>query len=158
MAKKYILGLDQGTTGTSALLFDEKWNNVSSGYKEVKQFYPQPSWVEHDGEQLYETLLISTKRALEKINATANEIKAIGLDNQGETVILWDKKTSKQVYPAIVWQDRRTANEVDELNSQYGGLFYSRTGLKLDAYFGATKIRWVLKNVPLARELLKQNR
>ncbi len=158
MAKKYYLGLDQGTTGTAALLFDEEWNNVSRGYEEVKQFYPQPGLVEHDGELLYETLLKSTKCALDKINATADEIKAIGIANQGETVILWDKKTGKPVYPAIVWQDRRTASEVDRLNQEYEDFFYSRTGLKLDAYFGATKIRWVLKNVPIAKELLKQNR
>ncbi len=158
MSKKYILGLDQGTTGTSALLFNDKWENLARGYKEVVQYYPQPGWVEHDGEQLYETLLISTKNALELSGANINEIKAIGLDNQGETVILWDKKTGKPIYPAIVWQDRRTANEVDELNKKYGEFFYSRTGLKLDAYFGATKIRWVLENVPLAKELLKEKR
>ncbi|MBR2452576.1 MAG: glycerol kinase GlpK [Clostridia bacterium] len=158
MTKKYILGLDQGTTGTAALLFDEKWNHVSTGYQEVTQFYPNPGMVEHDGEELYQTLLVSTQRALQNIGATANEIKCIGIDNQGETIILWDKKTGKPVYPAIVWQDRRTAAEVDALNEQYEDFFYSRTGLKMDAYFGATKIRWVLKNVPEAKALLEQNR
>lgn len=158
MTKKYYLGLDQGTTGTTALLFDEKWNNVSNGYQEVEQFYPQPGLVEHDGQFLYESLLKTTKIALDKIGANVNEIKGIGLANQGETVILWDKKTGKPVYPAIVWQDRRTANEVEELNQKYGEIFYNSTGLKLDSYFGATKIRWVLKNIPLAKELLKKNR
>jgi len=158
VGKKYFLGLDQGTTGTTALLLDEKWNQVSIGYQEVTQFYPQPGLVEHDGQELFQTLLKSTHQALKNINASADEIKCIGLANQGETIILWDKKTGKSVYPAIVWQDRRTAAEVDELNKTYEDLFYSRTGLKLDSYFGATKIRWVLKNVKEAQELLKQQR
>ncbi|MBR2847647.1 MAG: glycerol kinase GlpK [Clostridia bacterium] len=158
MQKKYFLGLDQGTTGTTALLFDEKWNQVSVGYQEITQFYPNPGLVEHNGEELVESLLKATEQALKNINANANEIKCIGLDNQGETIILWDKKTGKPVYPAIVWQDRRTAAEVDELNKTHAELFYSRTGLKLDSFFGATKIRWVLKNIPETKELLKQHR
>lgn len=158
MLKKYFLGLDQGTTGTAALLFDEKWNQVTMGYQEVTQFYPQPGWVEHDGEELYQTLLISTQRALKNIGASANEIKCIGIDNQGETIILWDKKTGKPIYPAIVWQDRRTSAQVDDLNANYNDLFYGKTGLKLDAYFGATKIKWVLENVANAKDLLKQHR
>ncbi len=158
MTKKYVLGLDQGTTGTAALLFDEKWNHISTGYQEVTQFYPKPGMVEHDGEELLGTLLESAKRALQNVGASAAEIKCIGIDNQGETIILWDKKTGKPIYPAIVWQDRRTAAEVDELNKKYEEIFYARTGLKLDAYFGATKIKWVLEKVPEAKELIKSNR
>ena len=158
MIKKYVLGLDQGTTGTSALLFDEKWNQVARGYQEVEQYYPQPGWVEHNGEQLYQTLLQSTQRALKNIGARAEEIKCIGIDNQGESVIAWDSETGKPVCPVIVWQDRRTAREVDILNQDYAQLFIQRTGLKLDAYFGATKIRWILKNIPLAQELVKKKR
>lgn len=158
MAKKYYLGIDQGTTGTAALLFDEKFNNVSWGYSEVKQIYPAPGLVEHDGQQLLETILSSTMHALLNIGATADEIKCIGIDNQGETIILWDNKTGQPVYNVIVWQDRRTSSQVDALNEKYGDLFLEHTGLKLDAYFGATKIAWVLKNVPLAKELLAKNR
>ena len=158
MSKKYVLGLDQGTTGTSALLFDENWKQVAHGYKEVKQYYPRQGWVEHDGKQVYETLLQATENALKSIGASASEIDCIGIDNQGESVIAWDKKTGEPVYPVIVWQDRRTSREVDEINEKYESLFIERTGLKLDAYFGATKIRWVLKNIPLAQELLQENR
>ncbi len=158
MVKKYILGLDQGTTGTSALLFNENWEQVAHGYTEVKQYYPKPSWVEHDGKQLYKTLLQSTQNALKSIGASAEEIKCIGIDNQGESVIAWDKETGEPVCPVIVWQDRRTSREVDELNENHGSLFLQRTGLQLDSYFGATKIRWILKNIPLAQELLKKKR
>ncbi len=158
MSKKYYLGLDQGTTGTTALLFDEKFNNLAFGYKEVTQHYPAPGLVEHDGNELYQTLLQSTKTALDSIGATASEIKCIGIANQGETIIVWDKKTGEPVYPAIVWQDRRTSSDVDRINKVYSHLFYERTGLKLDSYFGATKIRWILKNVPEAQGLLKEHR
>lgn len=151
--KKYILGLDQGTTGTTALLFDDKWNLVSSGYQEIVQSYPAPGLVEQDGKMLYDTILTATDKALKNINASAEEIKCIGIDNQGETIILWNKRTGQQIYPAIVWQDKRTAEEANELNEKYGDLFYSHTSLRMDSYFGATKIRWVLRNVPEAREL-----
>ena len=158
MSERYYLGLDQGTTGTTALLFDEKFQKSYSGYKEVTQHYPAPGLVEHDGIELYNTLIDSTKTALEKADADASQIKCIGIDNQGETIILWDKKTGIPVYPAIVWQDRRTAKEVDVLNREYSQFFYGRTGLKLDSYFGATKIRWILQNVPEAQKLLKEHR
>ena len=158
MSEKYYLGLDQGTTGTTALLFDEKFNKSFSGYKEVTQHYPAPGLVEHDGMELYNTLIDSTKEALCKACADPRQIKCIGIANQGETVILWDKKTAKPIYPAIVWQDRRTAKEVDDLNREYSQFFYGRTGLKLDSYFGATKIKWMLQNVPEAKTLLKEHR
>lgn len=158
MTKKYYLGLDQGTTGTTALLFDRNWNQVAKGYAEVVQHYPKPGYVEHDGMQLYETLLSATKEALLKAGASAKEIICMGLDNQGETIILWDKATGKPIHPAIVWQDRRTAKEVDELNEKYGAMFEERTGLKLDSYFGATKIRWIIRNVPEAQGLIQKGR
>ena len=156
--KKYYLGLDQGTTGTTALLFDENFNQVSKGYKAITQNYPQSGWVEHDGEELYLSLLEATQMALNEIGATAADIKCIGIDNQGETVIAWDKQTGKPIYRAIVWQDRRTAETVDAINAENGQLFYEKTALKLDAYFGATKIKWVLENVADARSLLAQGR
>lgn len=158
MAKKYYLGLDQGTTGTTALLFDRNWNQVARGYAEVVQYYPKPGYVEHDGVQLYETLGLATKEALLKAGASANEIICMGLDNQGETIILWDTTTGQPIHRAIVWQDRRTAKEVDSINEKYGDLFEERTGVKLDSYFGATKIRWILQNVPEAQSLLAQGR
>ena len=158
MHKKYILGLDQGTTGTTALLLDEKWNQKSKGYTEVTQHYPKPGLVEHDGTELFETLIASCTKALRNAGAGADEIKCIGIANQGETVIAWDKETGIPVYNAIVWQDKRTAEYVDELNEKYGDLFYMHTGLRLDAYFGATKISWILQNVDEAKELLKQKR
>ena len=156
--KRYYLGLDQGTTGTTALLFDENFNQVAKGYKAITQHYPQSGWVEHDGEELYLSLLEATQIALNEIGATAADIKCIGIDNQGETVILWDKQTGKPIYRAIVWQDRRTAETVDAINAENGQLFYDKTALKLDAYFGATKIKWVLENVADARSLLAQGR
>ena len=154
----YYLGLDQGTTGTTALLLDEQWNQISKGYKEVTQYYPHPGWVEHDPIELYQSLLCATRQALTAAGAAAGEIRCIGLDNQGETVLLWNRETGEPVYPAIVWQDRRTAMEADTLNAQWGDLIQSRTGLRPDAYFGATKIRWVLKNIPLAGELLNAHK
>ena len=158
MSKKYYLGLDQGTTGTSALLFDEQFGSFTIGYKEVTQHYPAPGLVEHDGTELYNTLLHATAEALDKAGASVHDIKCIGIANQGETIIVWDKKTGLPVYPAIVWQDRRTATEVDSLNRQYSQFFHGRTGLRLDSYFGATKIRWILQNVPQAKKLLKEHR
>ena len=158
MKKKYYLGLDQGTTGATALLFDKNWNQISKGYSKVVQHYPKPGWVEHDGLQLYDTLLHATDEALKAIGASADEIICMGLDNQGETVIAWNSETGIPVYSAIVWQDRRTSKEVDELKEKCGNLFFERTGLELDAYFGATKIKWLLENVEEAQILAKQGK
>ena len=154
----YYLGLDQGTTGTTALLLDESWNQIARGHVDIHQYYPKAGWVEHDPIELYNSLLESTAQALRSAGASAREIRCIGLDNQGETIVVWDKQSGEPVYPAIVWQDRRTAEEVDLLNERYGPIFQQSTGLKLDAYFGATKIRWVLQHVPRAQELLSQHR
>ncbi len=156
--KSYYLGLDQGTTGTTALLLDEDWDQAALGHIDLTQYYPRPGWVEHDPIELYETLIGTSLQALRRAGASAADVRCIGLDNQGETVVLWDRKTGEPVYPAIVWQDRRTAGEVDRLNAKYGPLFRARTGMKLDAYFGATKISWVLKNIPRARMLLREHR
>lgn len=155
---RYYLGLDQGTTGTTALLLDEKWQQIARGYVELHQFYPRPGWVEHDPRELYESLAEAAAQALCAVGASADEVRCIGLANQGETVVLWDRQSGEPVYPAIVWQDRRTAREAEQINEQWGTLFRRSTGLKLDSYFGATKIRWVLENVPRARELLAQHR
>lgn len=154
----YYLGLDQGTTGTTALLLDDAWRQAARGHVELRQFYPRPGWVEHDPQELYESLLEATAQALRAAGASAGDIRCIGLDNQGETIVLWDRQSGEPVYPAIVWQDRRTAEEVERLNERCGTLFQRSTGLRLDSYFGATKIRWVLQNVPRAKELLAQHR
>ena len=154
----YYLGIDQGTTGTTALLLDKSWNQISRGHVDIHQYYPKAGWVEHDPIELYDSLLEAAAQALHSVGANAHEIRCIGLDNQGETIVVWDKQSGDPVYPAIVWQDRRTATEVDALNEQYGSVFQKSTGLKLDSYFGATKIRWILQNVPRAKELLAQHR
>lgn len=156
--KRYYLGLDQGTTGTTALLLDENWRQAGRGYREIRQSYPRSGWVEHDAEEIFRSLLDTTDQVLRQTGAEAGDIRCIGIDNQGETVVLWDRETGEPVYPAIVWQDRRTAARVDRLNEAHGALFLERTGMKLDAYFGATKIQWVLEHVPRAGELLGQHR
>ena len=109
--KKYYIGLDQGTTGTTTLLLDEKWNIVSRGYREHRQYYPKPGWVEHDPLELWQRVTESMNMALELAGATADQIKCIGIDNQGETVMLWDKATGAPLYNAIVWQDRRLVSD-----------------------------------------------
>ncbi len=154
----YYLGLDQGTTGTTAILFDGSFRQVSAGYCEVNCHYPAPAQVEQDGEALFESLQIATQKALAAVGATSSQIRCMGLDNPGETVILWDNLTGKPLGPAIVWQDRRTACMAEDLKEKHGKLFYERTGLIPDAYYGATKISWMLKNLPDAQSLLSQNR
>lgn len=155
MAKKYYLGMDQGTTGTTTLLLDEKWNLVARGYKEHSQHYPHPGWVEHDPMEIWDSVLESINMALDIAGAKPNEIACIGLDNQGETVMLWDKETGIPVYNAIVWQDRRTARYADAMTELYGSQIREKTGLMIDAYFSATKIKWIIDNVPGVKEKIK---
>lgn len=149
---KYFIGLDQGTTGTTALILDENWAMLSRGYSEQKQYYPQSGWVEHDPIELWENAKSSIAVALEKAGLEINDITVIGLDNQGETVVVWDKNTGLPLYNAIVWQDRRTAREADRLNEEWGTVIKEKTGLIVDAYFSALKIKWVLDHVDGARE------
>jgi len=156
MAKKYYLGMDQGTTGTTTLLLDEKWNLVARGYKEHSQHYPQPGWVEHDPLEIWDSVLASISMALDIAGAKPDEIACIGLDNQGETVMLWDKETGIPVYNAIVWQDRRTARYADTMTELHGSLIREKTGLMIDAYFSATKIKWIIDNVPGVKDKIKE--
>ncbi len=149
---KYFLGIDQGTTGTTSIIFDEKWNICGKGYFEHKQYYPQPGWVEHNPEEIWDKTKESVAEALNHAKINAKELAAIGLDNQGETCMIWDKKTGKPVYNAIVWQDRRTSKQADELKDEYGDLIMQKTGLTIDAYFSALKIKWILENVPGTKE------
>ena len=149
---KYFLGIDQGTTGTTSIIFDEKWNICGKGYFEHKQYYPQPGWVEHNPEEIWDKTKESVAEALNHAKINAKELAAIGLDNQGETCMIWDKKTGKPVYNAIVWQDRRTSKQADELKDEYGDLIMQKTGLTIDAYFSALKIKWILENVSGTKE------
>ncbi len=158
MRKKYYLGMDQGTTGTTTLLLDEKWNLVSRGYQEHHQHYPKPGWVEHDPMEIWESVLGSIRMALDLADAKAEEIACIGIDNQGETVMLWDKDTGIPVYNAIVWQDRRTARYADEVTEEYGEQIREKTGLMVDAYFSATKIKWIMEHVKGVKEKIKEGK
>ena len=142
---KYILSIDQGTTGSRAYLFDKSGCIVSSAYKEIRQIYPREGWVEHDPEEIWRSVEFVVRQALSRKNIKPSDIAAIGITNQRETTILWDKKTGKPVYNAIVWQCRRTAGICDKLKKDgYSELFRRKTGLVIDAYFSATKISWLL--------------
>lgn len=148
MSKNYFLGIDEGTTGVTALLFDTAFQPVARGYCKTKQFYPKPSWMEHDPDNIFEAVKTATRAAMAEADAAPADILAIGIDHEGESVALWDKETGKPVYPAIVWQDRRTAARAEELNDTHGDLFREKTALTPDSYFSATKIEWILQNVP----------
>ncbi len=151
--KKYIMALDSGTTSNRCILFDEKGNICSLAQMEFRQIYPHPGWVEHDPREIWATQLSVAVEAMARIGAREDEIEAIGITNQRETTIVWDKKTGEPVYNAIVWQCRRTSQYCDSLKAK--GLterIREKTGLVIDAYFSGTKLRWILENVPGARE------
>ncbi len=153
---KYILALDQGTTSSRALLFDQDAVVRAVAQREFEQIFPQPGWVEHDPEQIAASQIDVAKEALAKLGAKASDVAAIGITNQRETSILWHRETGKAVCNAIVWQDRRTADFCQQLRKQgHAELIQQRTGLLIDAYFSASKIRWILENVPGARALAK---
>ena len=150
---KYIMALDSGTTSNRCILFDHSGNICSVAQKEFTQIFPQPGWVEHDADEIFSTQLEVAKQALANVGATAADIAAIGITNQRETTIVWNKYTGKPVHNAIVWQCRRTAAYCDSLREE--GLvdtIREKTGLVIDPYFSGTKIRWILENVPGARE------
>ncbi len=150
---KYMMALDQGTTSSRCILFDKKGEIQSMAQKEFTQIYPQPGWVEHNPMEIWSSQLAVTMEAMAMVGASPEDIAGIGITNQRETTIVWDKKTGEPVYHAIVWQCRRTAKRIDELsNAGYGDLIREKTGLVPDAYFSATKIEWILNNVPGARE------
>ena len=144
----YILSLDQGTTSSRAIVFDKNGSIISVAQKEFTQIFPQPGWVEHDPEEIWSTQLGVAAEAITKAGLTAEDIHAIGITNQRETTIVWDRNTGKPVYNAIVWQDRRTADFCDELKKKnLHILIQQRTGLVVDAYFSASKVKWILDNV-----------
>ena len=151
--KKYIMALDQGTTSSRCILFDKKGRVCSSVQKEFRQIYPAPGWVEHNPMEIWSSQLAVATEAMAMVGASAEEISGIGITNQRETTILWDKKTGEPVYNAIVWQCRRTADIIDALNAEgYGDVIKEKTGLIPDAYFSATKISWILDHVEGVRE------
>ena len=150
---KYVMALDAGTTSNRCILFNEKGEMCSVAQKEFTQFFPKPGWVEHDADEIWATQYEVAKQAMENVGATATDIAAIGITNQRETTIVWDKATGEPVHHAIVWQCRRTAEYCDSLKDK--GLvdkIREKTGLVIDAYFSGTKIRWILENVPGARQ------
>ena len=149
---KYILSIDQGTTGSRAVVYDKGGSIIVSAYEEFPQYFPKPGWVEHDPEEIWKSVTNCIQRVLCKI--PKDSIAAIGITNQRETTIIWDRKTGKPIYNAIVWQCRRGAQRCDSLRQEKGEVkfFKERTGLPIDAYFSATKIEWILNNVPGAKE------
>ena len=155
MARKYYLGIDQGTTGVTAILFDGSWNVAAHGYREITQLYPCAGWVEHDAEELWDALRFAVRQAIMLAGARPEDIRCLGLDHEGESVVVWDAVTGRPVYPAIVWQDRRTAAEADMLKQTHGAFIRERTGLTPDAYFSATKLQWILDRVDPTRERSK---
>lgn len=151
--KKYVMALDQGTTSSRCILFDKQGNICSSAQREFKQFYPQAGWVEHDPLEIWSSQLSVAVEAVGKIGAAMDEIATIGITNQRETTIVWNRHTGKPVYPAIVWQCRRTAEQIDKLREEgYDRIIRKKTGLIPDAYFSGTKLAWILEHVEGARE------
>ncbi|MFA5839872.1 MAG: glycerol kinase GlpK [Candidatus Margulisiibacteriota bacterium] len=143
---QYILAIDQGTTGSRAIVYDKKGKQIASAYQEFPQYFPQPGWVEHDPEEIWQSVYASIQKVLKIVPASS--IIAIGITNQRETTVIWDKNTGKPIHNAIVWQCRRTAGRCDQLKKQKGmsAFIRKRTGLPIDAYFSATKIEWILRN------------
>lgn len=156
---KYIMALDAGTTSNRCILFDKEGNICSMAQKEFRQFFPNPGWVEHDANEIWSTQLGVAVEAMNMINAKAEDIAAIGITNQRETAIVWNRETGEPIYNAIVWQCRRTSDIADELKKKgLEEIYRQKTGLMIDAYFSATKIKWILDNVDGARELADQGK
>ena len=150
---KYIMALDAGTTSNRCILFNREAQISAVAQKEFRQYYPQPGWVEHDAEEIWKSMLSVAQEAMHNAGATAADIAAIGITNQRETTVVWDKASGEPVCPAIVWQCRRTAEYADSLKEQgYTEKIREKTGLVIDAYFSGTKLRWILENVPGVRE------
>ncbi|HET9055790.1 MAG TPA: glycerol kinase GlpK [Chitinophagaceae bacterium] len=155
---KYILALDQGTTSSRAIIFDKSGLVKAVAQKEFEQIFPKPGWVEHDANEIWSTQMGVAMEAITKAGLAMTDIAAIGITNQRETTVVWDKNTGQPVYNAIVWQDRRTASFCDQLKlNQTDKIIRDKTGLVVDAYFSATKVKWILDNVPGAREKADKN-
>ena len=147
MSQKYILALDQGTTSSRAILFDQQGEIIDTAQQEFKQHFPKSGWVEHDANEIWISILAVIAGVLSK-NIKPEQIAGIGITNQRETTVVWDKNTGNPIYHAIVWQSRQTADICDELISKgYNDVFREKTGLLIDAYFSGTKVKWILDNV-----------
>ena len=154
---RYIMSLDAGTTSNRCILFDKKGNVRSVAQREFTQIFPKPGWVEHDPDEIFATQLEVVRQAMANVGAVPGDIAAIGITNQRETTIVWNKHTGRPIYNAIVWQCRRTAPYCDKLVSEgWTDTIRKKTGLVIDPYFSGTKIRWILENVPGARELAEK--
>ncbi|WP_405097968.1 glycerol kinase GlpK [Oceanobacillus sp. FSL H7-0719] len=150
---KFILSIDQGTTSSRAILFNHKGEIVETAQQEFEQFFPKPGWVEHDANEIWTSVLACVAEVLRKSDINPDQVAGIGISNQRETAVVWDKKTGKPIYKAIVWQSRQTEEIVQELREKgYNDLFKEKTGLLLDPYFSGTKVKWILDNVEGARE------
>ncbi|WP_264524903.1 glycerol kinase GlpK [Flavobacterium sp. N502536] len=159
MQNKLILALDQGTTSSRAIVFNHGGEIVSISQKAFKQIFPKPGWVEHNPNEIWSSQISVAAEAIAKLGISGREIAAIGITNQRETTVVWDRETSQPVYNAIVWQDRRTAKYCDELKAQgHAEMIQTKTGLILDAYFSGTKVKWILDNVPGARKKAEQGK
>ena len=157
MTKKYVLALDQGTTSSRAIIFDQTGKGICVAQKEFTQIYPKAGWVEHDAMEIWGTQIGVAQEVIQKLGASADEIAAIGITNQRETTVVWEKATGKPIYNAIVWQCRRTAYICDELKAKgLEGYVKENTGLVVDAYFSGTKVKWILDNVAGARDRAKK--
>jgi glycerol kinase len=157
MTQQYILALDQGTTSSRAILFDREGRAVKTAQQEFEQLYPQPGWVEHRPEDIWSSQLNAVHVLLRESGIETDQIKAIGITNQRETTIIWNRETGEPIHNAIVWQCRRTAEDCDRMRQEgLAAMFQERTGLVLDAYFSGTKVRWLLDKVPGARELAER--
>lgn len=157
--KKYILALDQGTTSSRAIIFDKRGSIIAVAQKEFRQIFPKPGWVEHDANEIWSSQISMAKSALRTAGITAKDVAAIGITNQRETTVVWNKETGKPICNAIVWQDRRTASVCDQLRKQkLASVFQRKTGLVLDAYFSGTKVQWILKHVKGAKALAKKGK
>lgn len=156
--EKYVLTFDQGTTSSRCILFDRKGRIVASAQREFPQIFPKPGWVEHDPMDIWSSQIGVAMEAIAKIGADADEISAVGITNQRETTVVWDRETGQPIYNAIVWQCRRTADIIDSLDKEFRQYIRKQTGLIPDAYFSASKIKWILDNVKGAREKAEDNR
>ena len=151
--ENYVLAFDQGTTSCRAIIFDKAGSIISSAQKEFTQYFPKPGWVEHDATEIWTTQLTMATEAVVKKDLSVQNIAAIGITNQRETVVVWDRNTGKPIYNAIVWQDKRTADFCDELKKEGKSAWIrKKTGLVIDAYFSGTKVKWILDNVKGARK------
>ena len=149
----YILSLDQGTTSSRAILFNKKGQIIHVAQREFSQYYPKPGWVEHDANEIWGSILAVIATVLSESGVKPEQIAGIGITNQRETTVLWDKESGQPIYHAIVWQSRQTKDICDELaNNGYQDIFKQKTGLLIDSYFSGTKVKWILDHVKGARE------